>query len=323
MPKFGLKMISIVIVVALASVAAYSMLIPKGEETVRIAYNKFLDSLPYFIALEKGYFEEEGIKVEGIFQQDASLITQSLLAGKADVGVPVTTIDILLIEEKDPERVKLFIAAYETEEGNHQQSAIVVKKESPYNSLSDLKGKKIATLPGVQGIVYPAMIFKSLGIDPEGAEYVRMIPTNWIPALEAEEVDAVFTVEPLSTVAVTSGVGRSILNYSLSTVHEQTIAVGFAFTSDFAEKNPETAEKIIKIMNKAIKFKEENSQEAKRILAKYTDLPEDLAFQLGELAIYTEAKNVKDGIQVIADLMLELEFLEKPIDVGRVIYNSE
>jgi NitT/TauT family transport system substrate-binding protein len=321
-PKISLKTIVVVAAVLLVSVASYFAFIPKEEtSTVRIAYNKFLDSLPYFIALEKGFFEEEGIKVEGVFQQDASLITQSLLANKADVGLPVTVTDILLIEEKDPGKIKIFIGGAETREGNHQQTAIIVKTDSPYKSLNDLKGKKLATLPGGVGIIFPKMIFKSSGIDPESIDYVQMIPTNWIPSLEAKQVDAVWTVEPLSTVAVTSGTGKSILNYSLAnSVHNPFVAVGFAFRTDFAEKNPDIAKKIIKVMERAVKFKEENPSEAKRILAKYSDLPEDLAGQLGNLSVYREAKDFKYDVQVISDLMFQLKFLKSPIDVSRVIY---
>lgn len=324
MPKISFKIIAIVAIAILASVVVYSISIPKEEKpTVRIAYNKLINSLPYFVALENGYFEEERIKVESIFQQDASLVTQSLLANKADVGLPVATVDLLLIEEKDPGKIKLFMGAAETKD--NQLVALLVKSDSVYDSPNDLEGKKVATLPGTGGIVYPKMMFKKF-FNPENVEYIRMIPTNWIAALEANQVDAIWSVEPIATVAINSGVARSILNSTnANSVHNPFIYIGFAFTTEFVEKEPETAEKVIKIMKKSVKFMEENPEETRRILAKYANLPEELivAMDLSSIVTpYPEAKDVKNDIQVVADLMFELKFLEKPIDVGEIIYTK-
>ena len=57
--------------------------------TVHAAYNNFIDSLPYFVALEEGYFKDANINIVSTEDVDASLITSSMLSGQEDIGLPV------------------------------------------------------------------------------------------------------------------------------------------------------------------------------------------------------------------------------------------
>lgn len=132
----------------------------------------------------------------------------------------------------------------------------------------------------------------------------------------------IFSVEPLTTVAVKTNSAKILLDSALaSTVHDPHVSVGFGFRAKFAEENPETAQKIIKIMKKAVAYMEANPEESRKIMAKYTDFPEELTASLG-WSLYTEASEIENELQIIADEMLKLGFLKKTIKSSEIIYSQ-
>lgn len=307
-------------IAVIAAVATYSSIQPTGvsesqQVTIRIAYNKFIDSMPFFVALEKGYFSDAHIKIETNVQQDASFITRALLADQADIGLPISLADVLLIEEKDPTKLKVFMGAAETK--TNSIVSILVKPDSQYTSVNDLRGKKLATVPG--GIIFAKMMFKKF-FDPDDIQYIQMSPLEWLSALSTNQVDAIFSVEPFSTMAINNGAAKSILDSALAnSINDPYVAVGFAFTTNFINKNPETAKKIIEIMKRAANYMDENPEESRKILAKYADLPEDLTAHLG-WSKYIEAYRVEKEIQLVADQMYEQNFLQKQVYVKEMLY---
>ena len=111
-------------------------------EPVRIAYlQSDIHQLPCWVALEKGFFEKEGVKAEvaGIFKAGPELMS-AFAAGALDMGyvgvAPATT----AVANKT---ARVVVLAQVNTEG----SAIVLKKEGKIQSIPELVGK-IAVVPG-------------------------------------------------------------------------------------------------------------------------------------------------------------------------------
>jgi len=286
--------------------------------TVHAAYNKFIDSLPFFVALDKGYFKDANITIDSTAEVDASLITSAMLSGQVDMGVPIATSDLLLIEEKEPGQMKIFLGGAET--ATQQQFAILVKPDSSIKSMNDLQGKKIATIPGSVGIVLPKMMFKKY-FNPDDITYVPLSPGDWISALTSGQVDAVWSVEPLSTIMINSGAARSILNSAMAnSVTDPFVSVDYAFSTKFINAHPQTAAKIVDVINKAIDYMNANPDDTRKILAKYAELPENLTANLG-WSQYKPAIDDESAIQVISDQMHAQGFLNNTIDAKNIIYS--
>lgn len=286
--------------------------------TVKVAYNKLIDSLPFFVAEEEGYFKKDNINIVGTAEQDGSLVTAAMLSGQADVGFPVTTSDILLIEQREPGHLKVFLGGAETQ--TNQQFCILVKPNSPYKTMNDLEGKKIATVPGSVGIIYPKMMFKKY-FDPNKITYVQMSPTDWTSALTSGQVDAVWSVEPLSTIMLNSGVAKCILHSAMAnSVTDPFVSVEYAFSTKFINQHPETAQKMVGAIDEALTYMNNNPNETRNILAKYADLPQNLSANLG-WSQYKSASDDESGIQDIADEMYSQGFLNSTVNVKNLIYS--
>ena len=59
---------------------------PMAQEEVKIGYLTLVMSLPTFVALEKGYFQEQGLKVVNTPFESGTLIVDALVTGRIDVN---------------------------------------------------------------------------------------------------------------------------------------------------------------------------------------------------------------------------------------------
>jgi ABC-type nitrate/sulfonate/bicarbonate transport system substrate-binding protein len=119
---------------------------PKQVPKVRLSYMPFASDLAIFVALEKGYFQREGVDVELVKFQSATENLNALLAKRTDMTGMVGISTLLLAFEKAPDQFRAFLGTAETE--THWGSALLVPPDSPIRSISDLKGKVVGTYEG-------------------------------------------------------------------------------------------------------------------------------------------------------------------------------
>ena len=61
-----------------------------------------VSSLTHFVAVEKGYYKEEGLEVEANPIKTSNLIAQDLVAGHIDVGIELSIVPLLKQLENSP-----------------------------------------------------------------------------------------------------------------------------------------------------------------------------------------------------------------------------
>ncbi len=92
-------------------------------------------------------------------------------------------------------------------------SALVVRKDSEIHKPSDLKGKKIAYVPGTMHHVLLLEVLRRAGLDPEKDVHLTRVDFfDMGQALSQGAVDAFLSGEPYPSLAVVNGYGR-ILAY--------------------------------------------------------------------------------------------------------------
>ncbi len=272
-------------------------------QPVRIAYlQSDIHQLPCWVALEKGFFEKEGVRVEvaGIFKAGPELMT-AFAAGALDMGyvgvAPATT----AVANKT---ARVVVLAQVNTEG----SAIVVKKESKVLSIPDLFGK-IAVVPGhstVQDLLFRKALFK-FKIQPDQVKIMVLKPPEVIGALRTDQIDAFIAWEPYPAKALTMGVGR-ILAFSRDIWRDHPCCV-LAADGKFLETQLEKAKGVVRGHVKAIQFIRQHREEAVKIGVKYTGMDEASVMLAMENVNYTPVLSV-EGEKEYVDFLTKLHYIK-------------
>lgn len=159
--------IIIIIAVIIAGVVIYNISNKTNDETLKkISVNEVTRSVfyaPQYVAINKGFFEEEGIEIELTTGQGADKVMTAVLAGQSDIGFAGPEAAIYVYNEGKEDYSEVF-AQMTKRDG----SFLVSKTDTDSFSWSDLKGKTV--IPGRKGGV-PYMTFeyvlKKNGIDPK------------------------------------------------------------------------------------------------------------------------------------------------------------
>jgi ABC-type nitrate/sulfonate/bicarbonate transport system substrate-binding protein len=204
-------------------------------QTINVATNSAGQS-GYLAALieAKGIAAEHGVKFNNLMM-DFTEAANALRLGRAQVSTmqPSTALNLW----KSGTEVKLF--APQIWSGN----AWVVRKDAPYKSFADLKGKKIGNFSRVTGaFFFSAVIAKEKGLDVE--KDFQSIPAETgalIALLERGELEAINMFEPHVTKLTLSGKYRVLLDFDddLKKIFgAPPLKTGTAVLKEIAEKQP-------------------------------------------------------------------------------------
>ena len=188
----------------------------------------------------KGIAREHGLKINNMMM-DFTEAGNALRLGRAVAGMmqPSTALNL----RKAGTDVRLFVA--QVWSGN----AFVVRKDAPYKSLADLKGKKIGNFSRVTGAYFfSAVIAKESGLDIEKDFKAVLVETGALLALlERGEVEAINMFEPHVARMILSGKYRVLVDFDSELQRifgTPPLKTGFAVLKETAEKQPELVKAI-------------------------------------------------------------------------------
>jgi NitT/TauT family transport system substrate-binding protein len=293
-----MKKIALLILVSLLGIVGVA-----PAQPVRIAYlQSDIHQLPCWVALEKGFFEKEGIKVEvaGIFKAGPELMS-AFSAGALDMGyvgvAPATT-------AAANKTAKVVVLAQVNTEG----SAIVVKKDGKIKSIPELAGMS-AAIPG-HSTVQEFLLRKALLKFKTHAGRVKIMvlkPPEMIGALRTDQIDAFIAWEPYPAKAITMGVGR-ILADSRDIWKDHPCCV-LASDFGFLERHPEKVKGVVRSHVKAIEFIRQHREEAVKIGVKYTGMDEASVRMAMENVNYTPVLSL-EGEREYVDFLTKLKYIK-------------
>ena len=179
----------------------------KAEELIRCAYPYWFGFAPVPVAMALGYYEEEGLKVTTVFDNDRANVLPALETG--DLDCTMRTIGEHMSRPLAPDSDLVVIGVIDVSIG-----ADGVVAGPGIDKVTDLVGKTFAGEINHPGTIMVAHALKQAGYDFNKDVNVRMIATDDASAVfEDSEVAAVATWEPMLSeiVANTSRKGSKIL----------------------------------------------------------------------------------------------------------------
>lgn len=262
---------------------------------LKIAYSPSLCQAPLHIAVEKGFFEDEGIDAENI-QVDAAHVQEAIGADQVDAGFGLIGKFLQPVENG---------LAIKFTAGIHTGCIkIIAPKDSGINSVKDLKGKKIGVsgLAGAETII-AKRVLTDAGIsfdekNPE-AEFVVFSKNDLGQALENGAIDAIAINDPTAA--------QFVQEYDLNVLIDTATTEKFAdeyccasfVSSKLAEEHPDIAAAFTRAILKASVYVEEHPKETAQIQLDNDYVTGDVDFNANLLKSYNYIPSVQGGYDAI------------------------
>jgi ABC-type nitrate/sulfonate/bicarbonate transport system substrate-binding protein len=172
---------------------------------IRFSFSSGWDALPAVVALERGFFAQEGLIVSGLAASSAQAVINSLAAGSTDFAtIPQQTLLVMAA-------LKLPVQVISMNGWGTEMEIVVPKENTTVKSLADLKDKTIAV--GIASETYPVLIrlLNKSKMRPTDVTIKPLPASDLTQTLRNKLVDAVFETQHFTTVLVKTGQGRLVL----------------------------------------------------------------------------------------------------------------
>ena len=231
------------------------------EELTKVTLNEVAHSIfyaPQYVAIEEGYFSEEGLDLTLITGFGADKVLTALISGEADIGFMGAEASIYAYQEGATDPVVNF-AQLTQRAGNF----LVAREEMPDFKWEDLKGRKV--LGGRKGGM-PEMVFeyilKKNGLDPEKDLSIdQSIDFGATAAAFTGDDSADFTVEfePSATALEKQGAGYVVASLGVDSGYVPYTS--YSARTSYMEKNPDIMQKFTDALQKGMDFVQSHTPE--------------------------------------------------------------
>ena len=272
---------------------------PPAPLPLRVGVLKMAALTNPWVAKQRGIFERNGLDVTLVEFRSGNEAISAHRSGAIDIvlSIPGTAMTAA-------ERGFDLVAVAQNEIAQKQSpdtGSIQVLKDSPYRTLADLAGKRIA-VSGLhsQKTVSMQTVFRKAGVDPDKLQLIEIPFPSQFDALKSKQVDAVNTVDPYTTQLLASGLGRVIAWDYVDAIPEQPLGAWFA-TTKFTKSNAEAVARFNTSIQQSIEYMLADSDRARSEVVAYTGLNAALVKDMPMIG--WDYKVSRDKWQQVVDMM--------------------
>jgi len=255
-----LVQLSLLLFMALSLVACSEESEPLEQISIRLALPMQPSSSLVMIALDRGYFDNNGLAVEVTeFPSGKRALQESFLSGKSDVAISadVPVIKAILAKHK----FKIIASVFNANNVNR----IIARRDSAIVQPADLKGKRVATqyASAVHFFLHLFLLEHALSEEDVESSYFKaeQLPER----LARGEIDAFSMREPYISQAKAK-LGENYIVFSAQGLYQQMDLV--VISDALITQKADAAKRIIKALIQAEKYAKNHPQQALDIISK-------------------------------------------------------
>jgi NitT/TauT family transport system substrate-binding protein len=228
-----------------ATAAAGAQLPPLSPPvTVQVADNQTLGMADVDIAIDRGYYRDEGLDIQVVVPGDVPTTIQALATSQVDFAItnPDPALFNALNRGLD---IKMLAALTRNKPGDHV-AVFLVRKDlvdsGQYHSPKDLKGAPVG-IPAQQSGFYVNLVMQQDGLTAADVDTKTIATPDLAAALASKTVDAVWTAEP--TVTYIEQQGLAVPVAVTGDLFPGAVGATLAMSPGFARDHPEAAQRFV------------------------------------------------------------------------------
>jgi NitT/TauT family transport system substrate-binding protein len=240
----------------------------KLEQTsITVGALPVVDSAGLYLANKLGYFKQEGLTVKVTTVAQSTQAIPDMLHGTIAVIGGANYVSFIEAQAKGTAQFKVLAEGVTCKPNTFGVAAL---PSSGITSAKDLAGKTVAVnlTNNIQTLTLNAVL-KADGVDPSKVKYLVIPFPNMIAALKAKQVDAISAVEPFLGGSEAADGAKQVVSSCDGPAANMPMS-GYLSTSDWAQKNPNTARAFQKALLKAQAYADANPSAVKAIIPTYS-----------------------------------------------------
>ncbi|MFZ5595497.1 MAG: ABC transporter substrate-binding protein [Bacillota bacterium] len=240
----------------------------KGDDVIRIGMLPIVDALPFYVASEKGYFQEEGLNVQLTGFDSAMERDSALQAGEIDG----TLGDVLAVAALNNSGTPVKIVSLGLgETGKEGRFAILASPGSGITKPEDLKNVPVAisTNSIIEYVTDSILMEQGLKSDEIKKESIPKIPLRFNMLLE-NKIKAACLPDPMAALAQSKG-ARLVADDTSSNLSQTVIY----FRDEFLGRNPGAVTKFLRAYGRAASEINSNPGAYKGLLVEKARVPQE------------------------------------------------
>lgn len=314
-------------VVAAGSLSMPAIVRAQSAPKIRIGYWPVASGIPFFAAVDKGFFKQAGLEVEAVKFASPQQVAEAMLAGRLEGSSNGTASAALGIAElAQPGLLKIFCT--NPTNAKYVLDEFIVAKDNTMKSVGELSGKKVGCGPGVQNVTLARTVLERAGA--KGFTITELPIAQHVAAIAANQVDACYTLEPTGTIGRLNGTTRNlevgvIAKYVLGDPMAPWHGGSASFTTEFISRNPEIVKRFITAYKRGVDLVKTNPAEARPSLKGYTAIEGPLTNEvpMADYMFSTEFKQADiAAFQKFFDLFSEKGIFSKRIMIDSILYKG-
>jgi len=285
-----------------------------SAQSVRVNYIPITDVTPLFVAIEKGYFKDEGLTIVPTPSTGGAAGVPGLMAGAFDVmyGNVVST----MLATQQGFKLEVVAAGTKQFPNRGRTNGLVARKADGIKTGKDLEGKTVAvnTRNNIIWLFARAWIAKTGG-DATKVTFKEVPFPQMLDALRGKQIDAAFMVNPFFNAAVNDAETFQTFASPYDEVQAGVEVGHYISTQEYFSKNRETLAKYSRAFRKGVQWYNANLKDPEllRIVSGFTKMKPELVATL-DLQTLPEVVDI-DTVATTVKLMKDNELITGDIDI--------
>jgi NitT/TauT family transport system substrate-binding protein len=239
-----------------------------------------------YYAQDRSFFKAVGLETQVQAISNGGAVVSAVMSGATDIGES----NVVSLAAAHGRGLDLVVIAPATLSAPSKvpSAALIVARNSPIKTASDLNGKTIAGngLGNIMQIASAAWMAK-YGGDPSTAKFVEMPFSEMPVALQSGRIDAAMISNPVLGVALAQG--ARILGDALDAIAPRMVIGAWFTTRAWAKTHPDLVRKFERAMRLSAIWANANPAQSAVLIARYTGSPVEPGTQR---VVYAEKMDV-------------------------------